>query len=84
MMRRSLAKWIMAASVSGMAYFGVTASLETARTSSASLESPVRVKLELGPGEADAVIGRPATPGSVAGVARRTTRRTVRRTGYYY
>jgi hypothetical protein len=28
---------------------------------------------------ADAVIGRPATPGSVAGVARRTTRRVVRR-----
>ncbi|WP_084245730.1 hypothetical protein [Rhodoplanes sp. Z2-YC6860] len=28
---------------------------------------------------AQARIGRPATPGSVAGVARRTTRRTVRR-----
>lgn len=38
--------------------------------------------------EANAVIGRPATPGSVAGVARRTSRRTVRRhvygTGAYY
>jgi len=32
--------------------------------------------------EANAVIGRPATPGSVAGVARRTTRRTVRRNYY--
>jgi hypothetical protein len=31
---------------------------------------------------ANAVIGRPATPGSVAGVARRTTRRTVRRHTY--
>ena len=31
-------------------------------------------------GEAQAVIGRPASPGSVAGVARRTTRRTIRRT----
>jgi hypothetical protein len=30
---------------------------------------------------AQAVIGRPATPGSVAGVARRSTRRAVRR-GY--
>jgi hypothetical protein len=30
---------------------------------------------------AQAVVGRPATPGSVAGVARRTTRRAVRR-GY--
>jgi Na+-translocating ferredoxin:NAD+ oxidoreductase RnfD subunit len=29
--------------------------------------------------QAKAVVGRPATPGSVAGVARRTTRRTVRR-----
>jgi len=30
--------------------------------------------------QAEAVIGRPATPGSVAGAARRTTRRAVRRT----
>jgi hypothetical protein len=30
-------------------------------------------------GEAEAVVGRPATPRSAAGVARRTTRRTVRR-----
>ncbi len=33
--------------------------------------------------EAEARIGRPATPGSVAGVARRTTRRTIRRTSVY-
>jgi hypothetical protein len=32
------------------------------------------------PSKAFAFIGRPATPVSVAGVARRTTRRTVRRT----
>ena len=32
--------------------------------------------------KAYAVIGRPATPGSVAGVARRSTRRAVRR--HYY
>ena len=31
-------------------------------------------------GEAQAVVGRPMTPASVAGVARRTTRRTIRRT----
>jgi hypothetical protein len=30
--------------------------------------------------EAEARLGRPITPGSVAGVARRTTRRTIRRT----
>ena len=34
--------------------------------------------------EAEAVVGRPATPGSVAGVARRTTRRTVHRTAHRY
>jgi hypothetical protein len=33
--------------------------------------------------EAEARVGRPATPASVAGVARRTTRRTVRRTARY-
>ena len=33
--------------------------------------------------EALARVGRPATPGSVAGVTRRTTRRTVRRTSRY-
>jgi len=32
--------------------------------------------------EAGAVVGRPATPGSAAGVARRTTRRTIRRGAY--
>lgn len=31
---------------------------------------------------AQAVVGRPLTPVSVAGVARRTTRRHIRRTGY--
>ena len=33
--------------------------------------------------EAQARIGRPATPGSVAGVARRTTRRRIRRSTIY-
>ena len=33
--------------------------------------------------EVEARIGRPATPGSVAGVARRTTRRRVRRSTVY-
>jgi hypothetical protein len=33
-------------------------------------------------GDAEARVGRPATPGSVAGVARRTTRRTIRRGAY--
>lgn len=33
--------------------------------------------------DAEATLGRPLTPASVAGVARRTTRRTVRRTAAY-
>ena len=33
--------------------------------------------------EAQARVGRPATPGSVAGVARRSTRRAIRRTNRY-
>lgn len=33
-------------------------------------------------GHAEARVGRPATPASVAGVARRTTRRTIRRGAY--
>lgn len=33
--------------------------------------------------EAEARVGRPLTPGSVAGVARRTTRRRIRRTAVY-
>jgi len=32
---------------------------------------------------AHAIIGRPLTPGSVAGVARRTTRRVIRRSSIY-
>jgi len=32
---------------------------------------------------AEARVGRPMTPGSVAGVSRRTTRRTIRRTSIY-
>ena len=34
-------------------------------------------------GDAQARVGRPMTPVSVAGVARRTTRRTIRRTSVY-
>jgi len=33
--------------------------------------------------DAGAIVGRPATPISVAGVARRTTRRVIRHTSYY-
>ena len=43
-----------------------------------SQEAVVSVALDT----ADARVGRPATPGSVAGVARRTTRRAVRHCAY--
>lgn len=36
-----------------------------------------------GVSEAQAIVGRPLTPGSAAGVARRVTRRTIRRTAIY-
>lgn len=38
--------------------------------------------LTIGASQAEARIGRPATPGSVAGVARRTSRRVYRRSHY--
>ena len=42
-----------------------------------------RLDVTLAVPSAEARVGRPATPLSVAGVARRTTRRTVRRINYY-
>ncbi len=42
-----------------------------------------RLDVSLAVPSAEARIGRPATPLSVAGVARRTTRRTVARINYY-
>lgn len=47
------------------------------------LEPTSLVQGFFGPSNAEARIGRPLTPGSVAGVARRTTRRTIRRGAYY-
>jgi hypothetical protein len=48
-----------------------------------SLEWLPQSGLALSLNSAQARVGRPLTPGSVAGVARRTTRRTVRRHAYY-
>jgi len=42
-----------------------------------------QLKVTLAGSSAEARVGRPATPLSVAGVARRTTRRTLRRLHYY-
>ena len=41
-------------------------------------ETGIRIKVDT----AEAIVGRPATPRSAAGVARRTTRRAVRRRYY--
>jgi hypothetical protein len=80
------------------AFFGLPAQLALTGTAAALLTA-VPVSLELGGSSvadddastgigikidtAEARVGRPLTPGSVAGVARRTRRRAYRR-GYYY
>jgi hypothetical protein len=48
-----------------------------------SIEWSPQTGIALSLNNAHARIGRPLTPGSVAGVARRTTRRTVRRHAVY-
>jgi hypothetical protein len=51
----------------------------TLGASPVSLNWSAHKGLSVSQDKANAVVGRPATPGSVAGVARRTTRRTIRR-----
>jgi len=48
-----------------------------------SIEASKNTGITIAADQAKARIGRPLTPGSVAGVARRTTRRTVARHAYY-
>ncbi len=48
-----------------------------------SIEASKTTGITVAADQAHARIGRPLTPGSVAGVARRTTRRTVARHSYY-
>lgn len=48
-----------------------------------AVDSLLPTSLGLFVSEAHAVLGRPLTPGSVAGVARRTTRRVIRRSSIY-
>jgi hypothetical protein len=78
------------------AFFGLPAQLALTGTAAALLTAvPVSIELDrssatdpdaTGVGlkidTAEAIVGRPATPRSAAGVARRTTRRTVRRRVY--
>lgn len=61
--------------------FALIAALATAFTFEVD---PISVALgTAGPLPAEAKVGRPLTPGSVAGVARRTSRRAIRRGAYY-
>ena len=48
-----------------------------------AVDSVVPLPLGTFVSEAQAIVGRPLTPGSVAGVARRTTRREIRRSSVY-
>ena len=67
-MTRSVFRLIRAAAVAFAFFVGFTIDVSPAVWQSGTVIS-----------QAEAVIGRPATPRSAAGVARRTTRRAVRR-----
>jgi hypothetical protein len=56
----------------------VPVSIELGRSTATDVDAGLGLKIDT----AEAVVGRPRTPRSVAGVARRTTRRTVRRRLY--
>ncbi len=59
--------------VTAMMFSAVPYSIEVSRTQGVTVAAD----------KAQARVGRPLTPGSVAGVARRTTRRTIARHSYY-
>jgi hypothetical protein len=61
----------------------VPVSIDLARPQGATPNHAEAIGIGLKIDTAEARVGRPATPGSVAGVARRTTRRTVRRVTPY-
>ena len=75
MRRQSFATKALIGAVAAMVAFSVE--IEFSGVDGARLDVTLAVP------SAEARIGRPATPLSVAGVARRTTRRTVRRVNYY-
>jgi hypothetical protein len=54
-------------------------SIDVSRSNATATGHASAISVGLKRDTAQAVIGRPATPGSVAGVARRSTRRAVRR-----
>ena len=66
---------------SGVAAFLVAlpVSLDISRSNATAPEHTSSISVGLKCDTAQAVVGRPGTPGSVAGVARRSSRRAVRR-----
>ena len=62
LMKRHVIRWSIAAALGVLVWIGAAASIGPSK---------------LGEGEAMAVVGRPLTPISYAGVARRTVRRSV-------
>jgi len=58
---------------------GLPVSIDVSRSNATAPGHAGTISIGLKCDTAQAVVGRPATPGSVAGVARRSTRRTVRR-----
>jgi len=60
-----------------------TATLLSMMPYSIEASKTVGIGIGIAADQAQARVGRPLTPGSVAGVARRTTRRTVARHAYY-
>lgn len=67
-----------------MKNFSKTALVVVLATAFALEVDPISlVSGQIGPKPAEARIGRPLSPRSVAGVARRTTRRAIRRGAYY-
>lgn len=75
MRRTSFITKVLAGAIAAMVAFSVE--IEFSGVDSGRLDITLAVP------SAEARVGRPATPLSVAGVARRTTRRTLRRLHYY-
>ena len=77
-MRRLLLKLAVTGGVAAF-LVALPVSLDVSRSNAAAPGHASTVSVGLKCDTAQAVVGRPGTPGSVAGVARRSSRRAVRR-----
>jgi hypothetical protein len=80
-MQHSSAKLALTGTLAALLW-AIPVSIDLAMPHAATANQAAAVGIAFKVDSAEARIGYPATPGSVAGVARRTTRRTVRRTTY--